>query len=181
MRVLIAAVACWGLGCAGTTSNVSVTEFRASDATLFDGAVDLVADPVIVEGAQGTLERRVSRSDVVASIRVQALHSELVKRRSAYRLTARVKERLKGESAKELELRVADEEPGYRSIQRNEDRLLRESFIAFVKWEAVQGASAPVARWHLSPDSTGVRDKIEYVLRRPASDPHTTERGVEDR
>jgi hypothetical protein len=179
--MLIAAVACWGLGCAGASSNVSVTEFRSSDAALFDGAMDLVSEPVIVDGAQGTLERRVSRSDVVASIRVHALHSELVKRRSAYRLTARVKERLKGEAPRELELRVSDQEPGYRTIQRYEDRLLREPFIAFVKWELVQGEAAPVARWHLSPDSEGVREKIDYVLRRPATYPHTDEGAVEGR
>jgi len=173
MRVLIAAIACWGIGCAGAASNVQATDFRGSDVALFDNSVDLVAAPVIVEGEWGAFERRVVRADLVASIRVQSLHSELIRHRSAYRLTVKVKDRLKGESTRELELRVTDEEPGHRSVEMNEDRLLSDSFIAFVKWEADPESSGLVAHWHLSPDSEAVRDKIGYVLRRPAPDPHT--------
>jgi len=181
VRVLIAAIACWGIGCVGAASNVPVTDFRASDVSLFDNSVDLVAAPVIVEGESGAFERRVARADLVASIRVQSLHSELIKHRSAYRLTVKVKDRLKGASTKELELRVSDSEPGYRSVAVNEDRLLADSFVAFVKWEADPGSPKPIAHWHLSPDSGAVRDKIDYVLRRPAPDPHTEVEVVEPR
>lgn len=181
MRALIAAIACWGIGCAGAASNVPITDFRASDAALFDNSVDLVADPVIVEGEHGAFERRVARADLVASIRVQSLHSEFVKRRSAYRLTVKVKDRLKGSSTRELELRVSDDEPGHRSVELNEDRLLHEPFIAFIKWEADPASSEPNAHWHLSPDSEAVRDKIEWVLRRPPPDPHTEVEVVETR
>jgi len=173
VRVLIAAIACWGLGCAGAASNMPITDFRESDVVLFDNAVDLVAEPAIVEGESGAFERRVARADLVASIRVQSLHSEFVKRRSAYRLTLKVKDRLKGESTREIELRVRDDEPGYRSVEINEDRLVHDPFIAFIKWEADPQSSEPIAHWHLSPDSEAVRDKVEYVLRRPPPDPHT--------
>ena len=36
-----------------------------------------------------------------------------------------------------------------------------------------------IVHWHLSPDSDAVRDKINYVLRRPATDPHTEVEVVE--
>jgi hypothetical protein len=173
VRLLIAAIACWGVGCGGAAPNLPATDFRASDASLFDSAVDLVASPVIVEGEHGAFERRVGRADLVASIRVRSLHSELVKRRAAYRLDIRVDDRLKGASARELELRVSDDEPGYRTVEVNEDRLLNDPFIAFIKWEADAATSTLVPHWHLSPDSEAVRDKIDYVLRHPAPDPHT--------
>ncbi len=140
---------------------------------MFDRTVDLVAEPPIVEGEWSVFDYRVARADLVASVRVQSLHSEMVRRREAYRLVVKVKERLKGESSRELELRVSDEEPGYRSVALYEDRLLHEPFIAFVKWEVVPESSTPVAHWHLSPDSPAVRDKIDYGLRSPAPDPHT--------
>lgn len=158
-----------------------VTDFRASDVSLFDNSVDLVAAPVIVEGASDAFERRVARADFVASIRVLSLHIELIKHRSAYRLTAKVKEQLKGASTEELELRVTDDERGYRSVEANEDRLLHDPFIAFVKWESDPASSELIAHWHLSPDSEAVRRKIDYVLRRPAPDPHTEVEVVESR
>jgi hypothetical protein len=58
---------------------------------LFDNAVDLVEAPVIVEGEwSGAFERRVGRADLIAVVRVESLSSDLVKRRSAYRLTVTV-------------------------------------------------------------------------------------------
>ena len=181
VRVLIAVIACWGIGCAGAAANAPTTDFRASDVALFDNSVDLVAEPAIVEGEHGAFERRVARADLVASIRVQSLHAELVKRRAAYRLMVRVKDRIKGTSSRDLELRVSDDEPGYRSVELNEDRLLHEPFIAFVKWQAVPDSTELIAHWHLSPDSEAVRDKIDYVLRRPPPAPHTEVEVVEPR
>lgn len=182
MRVLIAAIACWGIGCAGAAPNAPATDFRASDVRLFDNSVDLVDAPAIVEGEwSGAFEHRVARADLIAAIRVQSLSSELIKRRSAYRLNVRVKDRLKGTSSKELVLRVSDDEPGHRSVEVNEDRLLHDSFIAFIKWEAQPDAPELIAHWHLSPDSEAVRTKIDYFLRRPPPDPHTDVEVVEPR
>ena len=173
-------MACWGFGCAAVAANAPASAFRPSDAALFDNAVDTVANPAIVEGEwSGAFERRVARADLIAQVRVQSLSSELIKRRSAYRLDVKVRDRLKGSSTRELALRVSDDVPGYRTVQVNEDRLLEDSFIAFVKWEADPAASEPIAHWHLSPDTGAVRDKIEYVLRNPAPDPHTTVEVVE--
>jgi len=174
VRVLIAAIACWGIGCAGTSSNAPATEFLPSDAALFDNAVDLVEAPVIVEGEwSGAFEQRVGRADLIAVVRIDSLSSDLVKRRSAYRLTVRVKDRLKGTSSKDIVLRVGDDEPGYPTVRVNEDRLLHNPFVAFVKWEAASDSSKLIAHWHLSPDSDAVREKIDFFLRHPVRDSHT--------
>jgi len=174
VRVLITAIACWGLGCAGASSNAPAVEFLPSDVALFDNAVDLVEAPVIVEGEwSGAFEQRVGRADLIAVARVDSLSSDLVKRRSAYRLTVRVKDRLKGSSPRDIVLRVRDDEPGYQTVRVNEDWLLHNPVIAFVKWETDPESTEPIAHWHLSPDSDAVRDKIDFFLRQPARDSHT--------
>ncbi|MFZ1864310.1 MAG: hypothetical protein WAU39_08825 [Polyangiales bacterium] len=170
MRVLIVFIACCTIQCAGTASNSPGSEFRASDAALFDDAVDLVDAPLMIEGTRGTFERRVARADLIAVVRVESLSSDLVRRRSAYRLAVRIEDRLKGGSARELVLRVEDDEPGYHTVQVNEDRLLRDSFIAFVKWETDAGSSEPVSHWHLSPASDAARDQVQIFLRKPVPD-----------
>jgi len=178
--VLIAAIACWGVGCAGASSNVPTTDFQPSDVSLFDNAVDLVDAPVIVEGQwSGAFERRVGRADLIAAVQVDSLSSDLVKRRSAYRLTVKVRDRLKGSSSTEIVLRVRDDQIGYQSVRVNEDRLLHSPFVAFIKWEAVTGSPELIAHWHLSPDSAAVRDKIEFFLRQPVRDSHTEVEVVE--
>lgn len=180
MRVLIAAIALWGIGCAGASSNAPTTEYRPSDAALFDNAVDLVETPVIVEGEwSGAFEQRVGRADLIAVVRVDSLSSDLVKRRSSYRLNVRVKNRLKGSSSKEIVLRVRDDEAGYETVRVNEDRLLHDPFVAFVKWEADPESPELIAHWHLSPDSEAVREKIDFFLRHPARDAHTEVEVVE--
>jgi len=168
VRALIAVVACCGIGCASTSINVPSTDFRSTDVALFDDAMDLVDTPVIVEGQwSGAFERRVGRSDLIAVVHVDSLSSDLVKRRSAYRLNVRVAERLKGSSSNEIALRVRDDESGYQSIRVNEDRLLSHPWVAFVKWERGSKSAEPIAHWHLSPDSAAVRDKVDFLLRNP--------------
>jgi hypothetical protein len=168
------AIAFWGLGCAGTTPNVPATAYRASDAPLFDHSIDFVDKPAIVEGEwRGAFEQRVARADLIAAVRVQSSIAEIVKRRSALRITVRVRERFKGESIKEIELRVEDDQPSYATVEDHEDRLLRDPWVAFIKWEVLEGASAPVPHWHLSPDTPDVRKKIDYLLRSPPPDSHT--------
>jgi len=165
VRLLIAAIVCWGVGCAGVSSNAPAADFQPADLSLFDNAVDLIEDPVIVEGEwRSVFERRVARADLIGVVRVDSLSSDLIKRRSAYRLIVRVSDWLKGSSSKEIVLRVRDDEPGYQTVRINEDRLLREPFIAFVKWTADSDSSERTARWHLSPDSEAVRSKINFSL-----------------
>ncbi|MBT8450495.1 MAG: hypothetical protein KJO40_00880 [Deltaproteobacteria bacterium] len=146
-------------------------DFRPSDAPLFDNAVDLIEAPAVVEGGwTSALERRVGRADLIAVVRVDALSSDFVSRRSSYRLTVKVKSRLKGSSSRELVLRVADAEPGYETVRVNEDRLLEGAFVVFLKWAVDPESPQPIARWHLSPGSDAVREKIDYFLRHPMED-----------
>jgi hypothetical protein len=168
MRMVVLVIALCAVQCGGASSNAPQTGFRASDAALFDEAVDLIEAPLVIEGAKGAFERRVARADLIAVIRLESLSSDLIRRRSAYRLAVRVEERLKGSSARELVLRVEDDKPGYRTVRANEDRLLRDPFIAFVKWERDSGSSEPVSHWHLSPASAATREQVRLVLRKPA-------------
>ncbi len=172
MRNSIAVLALCALGCAGATPNVPLTELPPSDAPYFDHAVDLVEDPVLVEGeGGGVFQQRVRRSDFVAVVRITSLSADALPRREAYRLTAKVKNRLKGDSPRELALKVDDDQRGYETVRVNEDRLLDGSFVAFVKWGLDPDSSDPVAHWHLSPNSDQVREKVDFVLRQPHSEP----------
>lgn len=164
VRTMIASIVCLAIGCAGASSKATATEFRASDAELFDDNVDWVESPLAVESARRTFERRVGRADLIAIVRVESLSSDLVRRRSAYRLATRIEDRLKGSFGGELILRVEDDEAGYHTVQSNEDRLLRDPFIAFVKWEDEAESAEPVARWHLSPASDAARQQVQLVL-----------------
>ncbi len=174
MRALILAIASLGISCAGATSNVPTTTYEAGDAPYFDHSIDFVESPAIVEGEwRGAFEQRVLRADLIAAVRVQSSVAEVVQRRAALRLMVRVLERFKGASGKEIELRVEDEQPGYATVEDSEDRIVREPWIAFIKWENVGGGKAPVPHWHLSPDTAAVRAKIEYLLSTPPPDPAT--------
>jgi hypothetical protein len=172
VRVLVVLIALCAVRCAGASSNAPQTEFRTSDAALFDGAVDLIENPLAVEGTRGTFERRVARADLIAVIRLESLSSDLIRRRSAYRLAVRIERRLKGSSARELVLRVEEDQAGYRTVQANEDSLLRDPFIAFVKWERDAESSEPVSHWHLSPASDATLEQVQLVLRKPARGGH---------
>ena len=170
----MAAIACWGIGCAATTASSPETQFTAGDAILFDNSVDLVWDPIIVEGEWGgAFERRIARADLIAAVRAKSIVTEVVKRRAAYRITVRVGQRLKGDSPDALVLRVRDDQPGHRTVEDSEDQVLHEGFIAFVKWEASEGSEERIPHWHLSPDSPAVRAKIDRGLRPPEPDPNT--------
>jgi len=170
----IALVVCGGIGCAASTANGPTTAYRASDAPLFDHSVDFVETPVIVEGEwRGEFEQRVVRADLIAAVRVQSSVAEIVQRHSAFRITVRVYDRFKGQSSKEIELRVDDEQPSYATVEDYEQRILRDPWIAFIKWEASNAGDGPVPHWHLSPDTPEVRAKIDYLLSTPPPDPNT--------
>ncbi len=174
MRVLLVVLAVWAVGCGTTSYNLPDHDFLAADAALFDDAVDSMEAPVIVKGAPGTFDRRVERADLVAVVRVESLSSDLVRRQSAYRLAVRIDERLKGAFEGDLLLRVEDDQPGYETVRAHEDRLLRDPFLAFVKWESDPGSEEPpIAHWHLSPASAASVDRARQLLDRSASDADT--------
>ena len=174
VRVLAMGVACALLGCAGGSSTAPTVEFAREDELLFDNSVDLVDKPAIVESEwRGEFERRVTRADLIAAVKIESLSSDEDLRGSGYRLTAKVIERLKGESGRELVLRVHDDEPGFRGVRVNEDRLLRDSFVAFIRWKNNPEFEELVPRWHLSPDTPAVRDKVAFFLSPSSRDSRT--------
>lgn len=174
MRILVTGVVCALLGCAKGSSAVPTVEFAAEDELLFDNSIDLVDKPAIVESEwRGGFERRVTRADIIAGVKIESLSSDEDRRGSSYRLTAKVIDRLKGRSSRELVLRVQDDEPGFQSVRINEDRLLRDPFVAFIKWQSHPESDQPVARWHLSPDSPEVRDKVVFFLNPPSRENQT--------
>ena len=174
MRVLAMGVVCALLGCAGASSTAPTVEFAAEDELLFDNSVDLVDKPAIVESEwRGKFERRVTRADIIAVVKIESLSSDEDLRRSSYRLTAKVIDRLKGRSDREFVLRAHDDEPGFQSVRVNEDRLLRDSFVAFIRWENDPEFEQLLPRWHLSPDSAAVRDKVAFFLSPPPGDGRT--------
>ena len=174
VRVVAMGVVCAVLGCARGSSTVPTAEFAPEDQLLFDNSVDLVDKPVIVEGEwRGEFERRVTRADIIAVVKIESLSSDEDPRGSSYRLTAKVIDRVKGKSHRELVLRAHDDEPGFRSVRVNEDRLLGDSFVAFIKWEDDPESEQLVPRWHLSPDSRAVRDKVAFFLNPPPGDDRT--------
>jgi hypothetical protein len=174
MRVLAMGVGCALLACAGGSSIAPTVEFAREDESLFDNSVDLVAKPAIVESEwRGEFELRVTRADLIAVVKIESLSSDEDLRGSGYRLTAKVIERLKGESGRELVLRAHDDEPGFRSVRVNEDRLLRDSFVAFIRWKNDPESEQIVPRWHLSPDTPAVRDKVAFFLNPSSGDSRT--------
>ena len=154
-------------GCGGSTKSVVVVDFKPGDEEIFDNAIDLVADPAIVEGAwSGDFERRVDRADVIAVVEIETLSSDIdLDRRATYRLSAKLSETIKGKSVRDLVLRVRDDQPGFDTVRANEERLLRDRFVAFIKWQRGAASGERMPRWHLSPASSRVKNKVAFLLR----------------
>ena len=163
------------VGCGGGASSTRATEFLPTDDVLFDEGMDLVDDPVIIEGEWiGHFEQRVDRADLIVEVQIESLSSDVdLDRRASYRLNARVRDQIKGKRSDALLLRVSDRQRGYDSIRANEDRLLRDPFVAFVKWQADEITGKVEPRWHLSPASQGVKKKIAQLMRPPVGESHT--------
>ncbi|MEM7137293.1 MAG: hypothetical protein AAF500_11975 [Myxococcota bacterium] len=162
------------VACGSSAANQASVEFTPKDNLAFDDAVDVIDRPVIVESEwQGQFERRVTHADFIGSVRVESISVDQDRRGAGYRLVARVVETLLGRAPRELALEVHDDQPGFESVRMYEDDLLGGRFIVFVKWQAQADSREVLPRWHLSPDSPGVRDKVRFFLNPGASDGRT--------
>ena len=167
-------VLCLLVGCAGGSSNAGHVEFMPEDEWTFDNAVDLIDKPAIVESEwQGQFERRVTRADFIGVVRVDSISVDEDREGAGYRLTAKVIDTWEGRAPRELVLRVHDDEPGFRTVSLYENRLLGSRFVAFVKWQPDPDSNEEIPRWHLSPDSPGVRDKVRFFSTPPPNDART--------
>lgn len=172
---------CWSLGvlglllaCGGSSGAGPGVEFVPEDSLTFDDSVDMIDKPVIVESEwQGQFEKRVTRADFIGTVRVDAISLDADRRGSGYRLNVRVTDTLRGRAPREMVLRVNDQQPGFQSVSMYEDRLLGGSFVAFVKWQEDAESRQSIPRWHLSPNSPAVQDKVRFFSNPPPPDGRT--------
>lgn len=145
-----------------------------ADTVTFDDSVDMIDKPVVVESEwQGEFEKRVTRADFLGTVRVDGISRDEDRQGSGYRLKVKVTDTLRGRAPREMVLRVNDSQPGFRRVALYEDRLLGGSFVAFIKWQEDAESRRSIPRWHLSPDSPAVHDKVRFFSDPPPSDGRT--------
>lgn len=148
------------------------TPMSAEDRVLFDDGVDFVGDPGVLEGRwrddwSSELDARVTGADVVAYVQVRALRTDLdLERRTTYRLLIDEVDTIVGELPEELALASVEGDGGYITIEGNEDRILEQELVLFLKWEQEAPGAQVRARWHLSPHTEAVTARVEYLAER---------------
>jgi len=142
------------------------------DRVLFDDGVDFVGDPSVLEGRwrddwSRELDERVTKADIVSYIRVRALRTDLdLERRTTYRLLIEEVEGIVGDLPEDLALASLDGDGGFTTIDGNENRILDQELVLFVKWEQREPGAEVRARWHLSPHTEQVTSRVEYLAER---------------
>ena len=151
------------------TTGVPLAE---GERALFDDGVDFVGDPSVLEGRwrddwSRELDERVTRADVVSYIRVHALRTDTdLERRTTYRLLIDEVDDVLGGLPEELALASLEGDGGFATIDGNEDRILDQEFVLFLKWEQREPDAEVRARWHLSPHTEQVTARVEYLAER---------------
>ncbi len=160
-----------GSACGGPAPILGVP-FSAEDLRFFDDGIDFVGDPESLEGRwredwATELDQRIQRADAVVYVRVRTLRTDVdLDRRTTFRLFPIEERALLGSLPEDLVLSAREGDPGYAAVRQNEQRVLSSPLLLFLKWERPEGASAPVARWHLSPATEQVSARAEYLLER---------------
>jgi hypothetical protein len=138
---------------------------------IYENGIDLVRDPRILEGQwletwESEIDQRVANADVVALVTVPTLRTDVdLEQRRTFRLVAHVDRVLFGEGVgQEITFVVREGQPGFDSVETNERSLLNVQYLAFVKWAADESDGAVRARWHLSPASDTVADRVRAAL-----------------
>lgn len=160
-------------GGAATGAMRPTSKLTEQDSAWFEDAVDFVADPSALTGRWAEdwdrdLRGRIARGDLVAIITVSTLQTQIdPEQRTTFRLTTQVQKTLKGKAPADLTLAVADDAPGYGTIEPARARLLSERFVVFAKW--VKRPDGKVgARFHLSIASPEVVSRVRSELERNA-------------
>lgn len=163
-------VACGG----GSQSGVPAKppgEFTAEHALLFESGVDFIADPEALEGRwrddwSTELAGRVSYADVIALVQVDTFRTDVdPARRNTYRLVADVAKTWMGEAPDELVLVVRPGDTGFGTVHNKEDQIINKGFVAFIRWDLDENGRV-VPRWHLSPASSPVAERVMYLVGR---------------
>ena len=159
------------VACGGSQAGeVTVTPFTTEHEPAFENGLDMVRDPVILDGSwlrtwEEELDRRVTLADAVALVTVVAVRTDTdLDRRDTLRLVTQVETEYFGELEDEVTLSVIEGEPGYGTVEANERSVLNARFVAFVKWQREQDGSVR-ARWHLSPATEALAVRVRSLLR----------------
>lgn len=149
--------------------------FTDEDAKLFDDGIDFVADPGGLEGSwledwQKDLERRVGSADVVATVTVSTIRTDVdPSQRQTIHLVADVDKNIVGKApGSELELTVEEGQPGFATVQGNDQRILNQPFVAYVKWYRTQDGDVK-PHWHLAPATPTVVEQTQSLADRRAA------------
>ncbi|MDQ3036866.1 MAG: hypothetical protein M3Y87_31020 [Myxococcota bacterium] len=170
---LCAAIALAGTaGCGGDAAPaVQVTgPFTDEHAVAFENGLDLIENPTSLEGAwlrdwEEDIDRRVSLADAIALVEISTVRTDVdLDRRETFRLVARVRRERHGELPDEVTLVTRPTDPGYASIRSNQQRVLNQQFVLFLKWAEEDGQV--VARWHLSPAADRVVRRVNSLAER---------------
>ncbi len=177
MRLRLSSALLIALGACATGSTVTApttgTPLSAEDRRFFDDGVDFVGDPAVLEGrwrddwSERARQPRHPRGHRLLHVRVRALRTDVdLERRTTYRLLVDEQESILGELPDEQGLASVEGDGGYITIEGNEERILDEEFVLFLRWEQ-PSPDAPVrARWHLSPHTEEVTARVEYLAER---------------
>lgn len=158
--------------CASSVSTLAASPtspFEDVDHVLFDNGIDFVEDPAALSGSwradiERELRQRITRSDVVAQIRVDTVVVERdPEGAKKLVLSTAVGEKWRGVIDEELPLSVGPSQPGYAALDRAQPRLLEGQFVLFLKW-AEDASGKVVARFHLAPASEPVVEAVKAAL-----------------
>lgn len=174
LKLLLLLSSSWLLACGGGEPEALVgAPLSAEDRQLFDDGLDLVADPEALEGEwrrtwSQELDQRVRRADVVAYVRVETMRTDVdLDRRTTYRILVKGEQELLGElPADGVELRAREGDRGYNTVEGQDERILDQQFVLFLKWDRPEGSTSVTPRWHLAPRVDQVTSRTEYLLER---------------
>ncbi|MCA9610910.1 MAG: hypothetical protein KC619_35190 [Myxococcales bacterium] len=168
LPLLFSVLLLWS-ACGGPVERV-VTPFTDEHEPLFENGLDLIRDPAGMEGSwletwEQELDARITHADLVLLVRVQTIRQDTdLDRRDTFRLIVHVDRKYLGEVEDELTLVTREDDGGFQTVESNERRLLDEQFIAFVKWQRDEETLEVIPRWHLSPATDAVVERVRALL-----------------
>jgi hypothetical protein len=156
--------------CGGGSGSVRVSDFTEEHAKLFENSVDFIADPELLEDKAGQqwqtdLKARCDLGDFVGVLTVTTLVADVdLEKRTTYRLVSTIVRKLQGNTpGKEVTFAVSEGSEGYPRVEQNQQRILNQSFVAYVKWIKQENGQIGT-RWHLSPASDKVISRLSDFL-----------------
>lgn len=165
--------------CGGPVQQIQVSSpFTEEHAKYFEDGIDFVQDPTTLDGRwreewQAEMEKRVELSDLIAHVTVETVRSHWDLDRTMLQLELSIQKRIHGRAPSgPLSVTVRDGDPGFPSVKSNESRMLKMSYVLFVKWYA-DDLGQPIPHWHLSPEEVmGTVESRVQMLYGAASSEH---------